>query len=92
MGRGPGNSETEYMLLEMSKYSKKKYNLLPVTKIISKYFIPLKTTYKWGPNPFYYLAGKHRIHPTYIQEMLTIKMSSDEILEAIKTVKTKGRQ
>jgi 4-hydroxy 2-oxovalerate aldolase len=90
MGRGPGNSETEYMLLEMSKYSKKKYNLLPVTKIIEKHFIPLKTTYKWGPNPFYYLAGKHRIHPTYIQEMLTIKMSSDEILEAIKQLKQRG--
>ena len=23
MGRGPGNSETEYMLIEMSKFSKK---------------------------------------------------------------------
>ena len=89
MGRGPGNSETEYMLIEMSKFSKKKYNLLPITKIINKYFEPLKTKYKWGPNPFYYLAGKHGIHPTYIQEMLTIKMDEDEILEAIKQLKNK---
>ena len=41
-----------------------------------------------GPN-FYYLAGKHGIHPTYIQEMLTIKMDEDEILEAIKQLKNK---
>lgn len=89
MGRGPGNSETEYMLIEMSKFSKKKYNLLPITKIISKYFEPLKTRYKWGPNPFYYLAGKHGIHPTYIQEMLTMKMDEVEILESIKQLKIK---
>ncbi len=89
MGRGPGNSETEYILIEMSKFSKKKYNLLPLTKIIKNYFEPLKLRYKWGPNTFYYLAGKHGIHPTYIQEMLTIKMDEIEILEAIKQLKVK---
>ena len=89
MGRGPGNSETEYILIEMSKFSKKKYNLLPLTKIIKNYFEPLKTRYKWGPNTFYYLAGKHGIHPTYIQEMLTIKMEEIEILETIKQLKYK---
>lgn len=89
MGRGPGNSETEYILIEMSKFSKKKYNLLPITKIINKYFEPLKTRYKWGPNPFYYLAGKHGIHPTYIQEMLNIKMDEDEIFGAIEQLKNK---
>ena len=89
MGRGPGNSETEYILIEMSNYSKRKYNILPITRIIKKYFEPLKIRYKWGPNPFYYLAGIHGIHPTYIQEMLTIKMEEDEILEAIKQLKTK---
>lgn len=90
MGRGPGNSETEYMIIEMSKLSKKKYNLLPITRIINKYFLPLKARYNWGPNPFYYLAGKHRIHPTYIQEMLTIKMDDNEILEAIRQLKQKN--
>jgi len=89
MGRGPGNSETEYMLIEMSKFSKKKYNLLPLTKIIKNYFEPLKTRFKWGPNTFYYLAGKYGIHPTYIQEMLTIKMEEIEILETIKQLKNK---
>ena len=84
MGRGPGNSETEYLIIEMAKLSKEKYKLLPISNLIKKYFEPLKMRYKWGPNPFYYLAGKHGIHPTYIQEMLTIKMDNIEILEAIK--------
>ena len=89
MGRGPGNSETEYLVIEMSKFSQKRYSLLPLTKLIKNYFDPLKTIYKWGPNPFYYLAGKYGIHPTYIQEMLNIKMDEDEILEAIKQLKNK---
>ncbi len=90
MGRGPGNSETEYLLIEMAKLSKERFNLLPITKIIKKYFEPLKLRYKWGPNTFYYLAGKHGIHPTYIQEMLSIKMDDIEILEAINHLKDDG--
>ena len=90
MGRGPGNSETEYLLIEMAKFSKQKFNLLPITKIIKKYFEPLKMRYKWGPNPFYYLAGKYGIHPTYIQEMLSIKMDDIEIFEAINQLKNGG--
>jgi len=90
MGRGPGNSETEYLIIEMAKLSKEKFNLLPISNLIKKYFEPLKMRYKWGPNPFYYLAGKYGIHPTYIQEMLMIKMDNIEILEAIKQLKDGG--
>ena len=75
------------MLIEMDKFSKKKYNLLPITKIIKKYFEPLKDRYRWGPNSFYYLAGKYGIHPTYIQEMLTIQMDEIEMLDAINQLK-----
>ena len=92
MGRGPGNSETEYILIEMNSISKKKYNLLPITKIIKKYFEPLKLRYKWGPNSFYYLAGKYGIHPTYIQEMISIKMDELEMFEAINQLKDGDRK
>ena len=80
--RGLQNSETEYVLIEMIKLSSTRYNQL---KLLKKYFEPLKEKYKWGPN--YYLAGKYGIHPTYIQEMLNIKMDDVEILEAIKQLK-----
>jgi len=77
------------MLVEMDKLSKKKYDLLPISKIIKKYFEPLKFKHRWGPNLFYYLAGKYGIHPTYIQEMLTIQMDEIEILYAINQLKKK---
>jgi len=90
MGRGPGNAETEYLLLEMKNYSSNQFNILPITKIINKYFEPMKQHYKWGTNPYYYLAGKYGIHPTYIQEMLAIKLDEIEILEAINQLKDGG--
>ena len=90
MGRGAGNTETEYLVLEVNKFSKKNYNLIPINKIISKYFDGLKSKYKWGQNPFYYLAGKYGIHPTYIQEMLSIKMKDEEIIDAINQLKEEG--
>ena len=48
MGRGAGNTETEYLVLEVNKFSKKNYNLIKINKIISKYFDGLKSKYKWG--------------------------------------------
>ncbi len=87
MGRGPGNSETEYLLIEMKNFSQQKYDILPITKIINKYFLKMKLHYKWGVNPYYYLAGKYGIHPTYIQEMLSIKLDEIQILEAINKLK-----
>ena len=45
-----------------------------------------------GTDPFYYLAGKYGIHPTYIQEMLNIKMDEIEIFEAIKQLNKDGNK
>ena len=90
MGRGPGNVQTEFLLLEMEKYSKTKFDVLPVIKIIEKYFEPLKKIYNWGTNPFYYLAGKYGIHPTYIQEMISQKLNEIKILETINQLKEKN--
>ena len=90
MGRGPGNAKTEYLILEVDKLLKKKSNIIPILKLIKNHFKELKNFYGWGTNPFYYLAGKYGIHPTYIQEMLSIKLDELEILEAINELKEKG--
>ena len=68
MGRGPGNAKTEYLLMEVDKILKKNTNIIPITNLIKDYFLELKNYYKMGYNPFYYLAGRHGIHPTYIQK------------------------
>ena len=68
MGRGPGNLITEDIL---NKFDKK--NLYKVKSLKQKYFSKLKKQYNWGPNKYYKIAAKFKIHPTYIQEMLSDK-------------------
>ena len=87
MGRGPGNAQTEYLLIEMQQIKKIKLDILPLLKLIKKHFEPLQQKYKWGTNSYYYLAGKYGIHPTYIQSMLEGYFDEDEILAAIEQLK-----
>ena len=90
MGRGPGNTKTEYLLLEAQSFLKNEVNIAHLVKLINKHFEPLKKIYKWGTNPFYYLAGKHGIHPTYIQEMISIKLKENDMLAAINQIREHG--
>ena len=87
MGRGAGNAQTEYFLIEYRRHLKKNTNIIPIQSLMKKYFIELKNKYNWGPNSFYYLAGIHKIHPTYIQEMISTGFSDSEILAAIDQLK-----
>jgi len=70
MGRGPGNSKTEELAIEISHRRSDSRSLVPLFHLAAQYFRPMQQRYGWGTNPFYYLAGKYGIHPTYIQEML----------------------
>ena len=63
IGRGPGNTKTEELVIELSNHNQKNLNLVPLIKIINSHFNPLKNKYKWGTNIFYYLSGKYSIHP-----------------------------
>ena len=90
MGRGPGNVQTEYLLIEMENIRNKKINTLPLLNLIKKYFEPLKNKYEWGTNTYYYMSGKYGIHPTYIQEMLAKNYSETELLTAIDQLRISG--
>jgi len=84
MGRGPGNASTELLAIEMEELTGKASNLVPMMSLIETVFQPMKNKYRWGSNPFYYLAGKHSIHPTYIQEMLVdARYDNEDILAVI---------
>ena len=63
---------------------------MPLLQLIKKYFNPMQQKYKWGPNPYYYLAGKYGIHPTYIQEMLSTHFDESELIVAINQLKRSG--
>ena len=91
MGRGPGNAQTEYMVIELEKITGKKINLSPLLALIRQYFGPMQIKYGWGKNPYYYLAGQFGIHPTYIQEMLSdARYGEAEILSVIEYLSNVG--
>lgn len=91
MGRGPGNVKTEYLVLALEQWRDVASNITPLLIVISKYFQPMQAHYGWGSNPYYYLAGKYAIHPSYIQEMLSnSRYSEEDILAAINHLKIEG--
>ena len=67
MGRGAGNLKTEDLLKKIAKHNSKNH----VPKFINSSMIKLKNYYNWGPNKFYKLSAILKIHPTYVQEMLS---------------------
>jgi 4-hydroxy 2-oxovalerate aldolase len=88
MGRGPGNAQTEYLSIELDDYRKLDTSKTKLLKLIRNYFKPLKEQYGWGINPYYYLAGKYNIHPTYIQKMITdTRYNEEDIVSVINYLK-----
>ncbi len=91
MGRGPGNAQTEYMVIELERLTGRKVNLTPLLALIRQHFAPMQARYGWGKNPYYYLAGQYGIHPTYIQEMLgDPRYGEAEILSVIDHLRQVG--
>jgi 4-hydroxy 2-oxovalerate aldolase len=91
MGRGPGNTKTEQLVIELDTLHSNSSNLTPLMACIRRHFQPMQAHYKWGTNPYYYLAGKYGIHPTYIQEMLVdSRYREAEIVAAIEHLRVDG--
>lgn len=87
MGRGAGNTQTEYLILEMAKRFPK-YSPSAIFPIVLKDFQILQNEYKWGTNLLYYLSSEFNIHPTYIQEILGSNQSTTNILTALENLKS----
>lgn len=91
MGRGPGNAQTEYLVLSLKERFKSQRSIIKLIKLIQKYFKPMQNNYGWGMNPFYFLAGQNGIHPTYVQEMIQDnRYNEEDILSVIDYLKIKG--
>ncbi|MBK1636512.1 aldolase catalytic domain-containing protein [Rhodovulum adriaticum] len=91
MGRGPGNARTEELAIEAERLRGRPANLVPLMSLIRKEFAPMKAEFGWGSNPYYYLAGKYGIHPTYIQEMLgDARYGEEDILAVIDHLRAEG--
>lgn len=91
MGRGPGNTRTEYLAIELDTRFGHKKNHTPLLELINQYFKPLQQKYGWGPNPYYYMGGKFGIHPTYVQTMLDdTRFENEDVLAVINHLKDIG--
>ncbi len=73
MGRGPGNVKTEELINKLLKDKKYSHNYTKIHKYLINDFKNLKKKYKWGTNQFYHFSGLNKIHPTYIQEIISNK-------------------
>ena len=88
MGRGPGNTKTELLCSFLNVQKLKRYKLFFLTDLLDNYFEKLKKKYMWGTNLYYYLSAMYKIHPTYIQNMLSEKRyGENEIMLAIENLK-----
>jgi 4-hydroxy 2-oxovalerate aldolase len=76
MGRGAGNTQIEYLLAELQNRGLKNVNAAPMIDLAVRTFGPMKQHYEWGANIFYYLGAQHKVHPTYVQDMLSQKTFS----------------
>lgn len=91
MGRGPGNARTEELAIEVAQRRNDPVSLVPLMKVARQDFRPMQAQHGWGTNPFYYLAGKYGIHPTYIQEMLgDSRYSEEDVLAVIEHLRING--
>ena len=91
MGRGPGNAQTEYLSIELDAHRNLNTNKTKLLKLIRNHFKLLKEQYGWGVNPYYYLAGKYSVHPTYIQKMITdTRYNEEDIVSVIHYLKEQG--
>ena len=92
MGRGPGNAKTEELLIELGlPGNQQNRSIAPLFRLVSNEFAQLKTKYKWGTNPYYFLAGKYGIHPSFVQEMLgDSRYEEAEIISALDQLRLQG--
>lgn len=91
MGRGPGNARTEELAIEIAQRRGNTANMVPLMQLLREHFKPMQSQYGWGTNPYYYLAGKYGIHPTYIQEMLNdSRYDEEDILAVIEHLRVEG--
>jgi len=87
MGRGAGNTQTEFLSLEMARRGLRDFNELDIQRAATGWLMDLKRKCEWGTNIYYYEAGLRSIHPSYVQEMISSKKYQPiDILTMIQTL------
>ena len=74
IGRGPGNTQTEYLSCFVKDLTKEQ--ILNIIEIIDKFFNPLKKKYLWGENYFYFLSGLNNQSASLMHNLMNNKTYS----------------
>ena len=82
MGRGAGNAETEYLLLEPT-IGRSEEKLTSLFNLVTTKFENMKKSCGWGASVPYYIAALKNIHPTYVQELCSDSSISSGLLYEI---------
>ncbi|GAB5459472.1 MAG: hypothetical protein Hens3KO_25020 [Henriciella sp.] len=87
MGRGAGNTQTEYLATELKHRKLADLKCIHIHQVATGEFSEMQKHYGWGTNLFYYEAGLRAVHPTYVQQMLSSKrFEAIDILSMIETL------
>lgn len=69
MGRGAGNTRTDFLLFELLDRGMARYRPAALVDITERDFTELRDTYHWGTNLLYFMSAAYEVHPTYVQMM-----------------------
>ncbi|RLC78269.1 MAG: hypothetical protein DRI61_10125 [Chloroflexi bacterium] len=72
IGRGAGNAEIEYLLIELNKRGYGEYKLNEIGALATNDFYRFNERYKCKPSLPYYLSAEYDIHPMYVQRLLKL--------------------
>lgn len=87
MGKSAGNCATELLAMHLNNYFHKNYNLSEILECVDTYMMPIYQKTYWGYKYDFYIAAMHKVHPSYVADLLskkTLSISSiNEILASI---------
>ena len=89
MGRGPGNTKTEEFLIHHRGDLFSPNSAIKIWKFLNNFMIPLREKYQWGSNPLYGLAAIKKLHPSFIQTLLTSSQNNlEDTVYALQSLST----
>ncbi len=83
IGRGAGNTQTEFLSYFLKDLSLDQ--IVKISGIIEKYFLPLKKEYLWGENYIYFLSGSHNQSASLMHDLVNNKAYSEKSLLKLAT-------
>lgn len=69
MGRGAGNTRTDFLLFELLRRGIDRYRPAALVDVTEHDFADLRDTFNWGTNLLYFMSAAYEVHPTYVQMM-----------------------